>query len=166
MFIQTSRNNSSPEDFWEKQEKALGTPILAHTLAQYLSGGEPAERGQVTPPLWGLLYLTERALYFHHFAQRNWFSSLMQSPSGSSSAAGRGDEITMEIPLSPDLQVDSGEPRKKTLFGFSGFLGGAPRVLRVSDPATDAPPIAFTIEQTRSGVQEKLLELLAAGRGG
>lgn len=166
MFIQTSRNNSNPEDFWEQQEKALGTPILARALAQYRSGGEAAEKGEVKPPLWGLIYLTERALYFHHFAQQNWFSSLLQSTSGPSSAPGRGDEITMEIPLSADLQVDSGEPRKKTLFGFLDFFGGTDEILRVSDPAAgDAPPIVFSIEQKRSGVQEKLAELLTAHRG-
>jgi hypothetical protein len=166
VFIQTNRNDSSPEDFWEKQEKALGTPILARTLAQYLSGGDAGEKGQVMQPLWGLLYLTEQALYFHHFAQQNWVSSLMQSSSGRSSgrssAPGRGDEITMKLPLSRDLQVLPEEPRRKSFFGFLGFSGGTSETLRVNDLASDAPPIVFTIEQKRSGVQEKLSELLAA----
>jgi hypothetical protein len=59
-------------EFWEGVEKELGEKVLLSSLGQSLS---PVEA--LSPPLWGLFYLSSSFLCFRHFPQENWFSALL-----------------------------------------------------------------------------------------
>ncbi len=61
-------------DFWEQIQQDLGEQVLTRALGACVDGCRNSSRKH---PLWGLLFLTERALYFRHFAHKNSLSSLL-----------------------------------------------------------------------------------------
>lgn len=78
--------------FWDKTEEELGEEVIVYTMGRCLSGcGDVDVRGQI----WGLFFVTERALYFRHFPRHSWLDSLV---SGSRSAGG-DQEIYFSIPM-------------------------------------------------------------------
>ncbi|TVR71346.1 MAG: hypothetical protein EA427_04505 [Spirochaetaceae bacterium] len=141
--------NKPDEDvrkFWQGMEETLGTPILAYTLGQYLSGRD------VKGPMWGLLYLTRDTLYFQHFAQRNWFASVMQS----SGAIPGSENFTIEVALGPSLGLE-----QDNAGGWRRFLrGNAADTCRLVDRSGVADPFVFSIEQRDSSLLRELRRLL------
>ncbi len=137
MYSQDNGRADGGERFWNDVETRLGTPVLAHCLGSYVSGRE-------TPgPLWGLLYVTDYSLYFHHFDQRNWFSAVVQSHS---------TEVTFE--LSFDLRLRLSE---RTPSGWIRRLMDSHRnAYEIIDVSGEQSPFVFTIEQPNS----RLLEVL------
>ena len=65
------RESESTETFWKEMAESLGENVLSYTLGQYIGGLEPEG------PLWGILYMTETRLFFRHFPQQSWISSLV-----------------------------------------------------------------------------------------
>ena len=70
-------DSAATERFWKTVEERHGAPVLVRGMASYISGPH------ITGELWGLMYLVPDRLVFQHFAQRNWFSTLVTSPPGS-----------------------------------------------------------------------------------
>ncbi|MFP4010797.1 MAG: hypothetical protein ACLFUM_03790 [Spirochaetaceae bacterium] len=68
------RRRESPEEFWRRTEEDLGEKVLVYAMAKCLRGCAEGNAG-----VWGLLFVTERALYFRHFPSANWFSAIVQS---------------------------------------------------------------------------------------
>jgi hypothetical protein len=103
------RSGSTPsrDEFWAQLETELGTPILASTLGRYIEGRE------APGPLWGIVYFTADTLYFRHFAQSNWFSSMM-SADGDDRAVGSRN-VTMEVPLHEVESITTPMPRRGLL---------------------------------------------------
>ena len=143
--------NKPDEDvgkFWQGMEETLGTPILAYTLGQYISGRE------VTGPLWGLLYLTGNTLYFHHFAQRNWFASVMQS----SRAISGSESFTIEVALGPSVGLEQDNIQQ----GWRRFFrGNTADMCRLVDRSGAAEPFVFSVEERNSMLLQELNRLLA-----
>jgi len=83
-------NNDSmdAEEFWKEREKELGTAVLARALGQVVRNNAPA-------PLWGMLYTTEKALYFQTFYSENWLSTMF---SGGRKGRSRTRDEIVEIP--------------------------------------------------------------------
>lgn len=81
-FVRDSGSQAGVDEFWRETEEQIGETVLAHGLAQYRSGGE--EEG----PLWGLIYVTPTRLFFRHFPQENWFSSILGGGTAFGSGAG------------------------------------------------------------------------------
>lgn len=58
--------------FWDKTEAELGEAVIVCTVGRALSGWvKDVSRKE----LWGLFFLTERALYFRHFRKQHWLSA-------------------------------------------------------------------------------------------
>ena len=77
------------EEFWKEREKELGTAVLEKALGQVITENEKA------PPLWGIFYTTEKALYFQTFYSENWLSAMFSR--GRKGRSRSKDEI-IEIP--------------------------------------------------------------------
>lgn len=98
MFNVGRNQEEDAKKFWESVEREVGLPVLEYALGQYMSGYDDKEG-----PEWGLLYLTEKTLYFRHFPSANWFSAIMSA--GRSDK--RGDEgFTIQLALSSIADVD------------------------------------------------------------
>jgi hypothetical protein len=69
-----SSKRESPEEFWRRTEEELGEQVLLYTIGKCLEGC-----GADDTEVWGLFFVTERALYFRHFPSSNWFSAIMQN---------------------------------------------------------------------------------------
>lgn len=69
-----SQKRESPEEYWRRTEEELGETILLSTIGKCLEG---CGAGEVE--VWGLLFVTDRAVYFRHFPSVNWFTAMMQS---------------------------------------------------------------------------------------
>ncbi|MFW5828143.1 MAG: hypothetical protein ACOCU4_08620 [Alkalispirochaeta sp.] len=129
-----TRPNESRADFWAHLEHELGQPILASTLGRYIEGRDPAG------PLWGLVYITADTLYFRHFAQSNWFSSMMTADGDEGPASSRN--ITMEVPLQ-DVETVVLPVRRH---GVLRFLQHEDRVFRLSSRRAGADDFVFAVE--------------------
>lgn len=88
----------SPEEFWSGVEQERGEKVVKYSLAQYLGGME-----ELAAPRWGLIYVTESALCFRTFPQRNWFSSIL---TGGGARPGKDEEMEFCI-----LRSDIGAAR-------------------------------------------------------
>lgn len=108
-------NDAERHAFWNRVEERLGTAVLGHGLGRYLSG--EADPG----PLYGLLYCTADALYFHHFAQASWFSAFTANSAGNDDAPRpareREIEYRIEFALCEQLQQPAPATRLQRWFG-------------------------------------------------
>lgn len=149
-FLSNDSSRQDVEQFWHDLEQSLGSPIHAHALGRYISGRDEAG------PLWGLLYVTVQALYFHHFAQANWFSSLLTSADGRAKVL---DTVTIEVPLQAGMELRSARPP-----GWRRFLSGESRdvymLLAPGDESASEEPFVFTVEQRKTGLVPELRRVL------
>ncbi|MFW5694491.1 MAG: hypothetical protein ACOCYB_04940 [Alkalispirochaeta sp.] len=125
----------SREEFWVQLEQELGQPILASTLGRYIEGRRAAG------PLWGLVYITADTLYFRHFAQSNWFSSMMTADGGEGPV--QAQNVTMEVPLREVESVVPPTPRR----GILRILQREDRVFRLcAHRSTGDDDFVFAVE--------------------
>ena len=94
------------DEFWKNREEELGAPVLGKTLGRVIEEDEPG-------PIWGLFYMTSRALYFQTFASENWLSMLFTGGRG----GGRTRNETVEIPADSIVRFGT-MPRKGGWFGL------------------------------------------------
>lgn len=168
MSMLSGRGDQDTQQFWENLEESLGTPIRGYALGRYLSGRDPEG------PLWGLLYVTDETLFFHHFAQTNWFSAIMdqgRSRSTGSGPGGRGragghpgrnpdGSVTIEVGLHRLHVLEGSEPR-----GWRAWFSGADRdTYRLVDQSGARPPLEFTVEQSSSSLLRELRVILEEKR--
>lgn len=126
--------------FWGRVSEEIGAPVLAYGLGRYLSGRD------APGPLWGLLYHSERSFYFRHFAQQNWFSSLLTASRTNDAPGSSGDrEVLYEIPLAHIAEVQ--------VIGAGSwverFFHPSPPVVTLIGVFESAPPFRCTIENNR-----------------
>ncbi len=142
-----SKSPRSREEFWAQVERDLGQPIIASTLGRYLEGRE------APGPLWGLLYLTADTLYFRHFAQSNWFSSMMSTDGDD--APGQMKNVTLEVPFRSVSGVTPPMPRR----GIMRFLQSQDRVFRLHAlrERPDQGDFVFTVEGEMEPFTRELL---------
>ncbi|TVQ35613.1 MAG: hypothetical protein EA384_16050 [Spirochaetaceae bacterium] len=77
--------------FWDQTEEELGEEVIVYAMGRCLSGcAELPPSAQ----MWGLFFITERALYFRHFPRQSWFNSLM-----SSSGVSADKEVYISVPM-------------------------------------------------------------------
>jgi hypothetical protein len=86
-------NATNAAEFWRQTEEELGEKILVYTMGEHYDARGPAR------PLFGLLFVSESALHFRHFAQHNWISSLAAPSRRSAVRSTPEDEISIRIPL-------------------------------------------------------------------
>ena len=149
-LLRTNHVEAERHAFWSEVERRLGTPVLGHGLGRYLSG-------EVDPgPLYGLLYCTADALYFHHFAQVGWFSAFTAGVGATSAAprSAREREIEYRIAFSACRRLL--EPRQPT--PLQRWLGREEVVYRL--PRTDADTFAFSIDHRREPFAHALVTAL------
>ena len=94
-------DNIDADEFWKERERDLGTAVLEKTLGQVITENENA------PPLWGIFYTTEKALYFQTFYSENWLSAMFSGGKGRSRSK---DEI-IEIPAD-NIELFQVRPKK------------------------------------------------------
>jgi len=127
--------SGSRAEFWTQLERELGQPILASTLGQYIEGRDMAG------PLWGLIYITADTFYFRHFAQSNWFSSMMSADGDEGPVSSRN--ITVEVPLQDVETVILPIPRR----GILRILQNQDRVFRLRSRSTEGEDdFVFSVE--------------------
>ena len=153
VFQRRGRTSGGVEQFWKRLEAELGEPILEHALGRYLSGREEAG------PLWGLLYLTAGTLYFQHFAQTNWFSSIMRSGVGDEEREARNPkerDIRFEIPLQQvaELVVPESEGF------FTRFFRNTESIYRLRSVYAAAPPFVFSVDHREDEFVSELRSVL------
>ncbi|NBC29793.1 MAG: hypothetical protein GVY29_07360 [Spirochaetes bacterium] len=99
------------QEFWAKTEEELGESVEAYAMAFCASGCVKGDTG-----LWGLAFVTERALYFHHFQKRNWFMSVLTQDNS------RGDqEVKLEVAkdVIVSAEIRSEPSLLKRIFSYS-----------------------------------------------
>ena len=95
------------DEFWKNREEELGAPVIGKTLGRVVGEDEPG-------PIWGLFYMTSRALYFQTFASENWLSLLFTGGRGN----GRTKNETVEISAEDIIRFEV-LPRKAGWFGLT-----------------------------------------------
>ncbi len=61
------------EEYWKRKEEELNEKIIEKFLCRYLRGYR-----NFATPTWGLMYYTERALYFESVPRtKNWFENMI-----------------------------------------------------------------------------------------
>jgi hypothetical protein len=137
----------SPEDFWQRTEEELGETVAVYTIGKCYGG---CVEGDVE--VWGLFFVTERALYFRHFPSSNWFSALLQN--STSPGSGR-EEVYFSIPLEKieDAELEPEPSLLRRIFSYT------PPALRVTyrDRHGDTAELRFVCETKR----DEFLALLA-----
>jgi hypothetical protein len=150
-FLKDSAKHPEVDAFWAERADAIGEEILANGLAQYQSGGE--EEG----PLWGLVYVTPTRLFFQHFAQQNWFSSLM----GGTSAGGltkqqekspRERDVTLQWWLDRYSRIEDESDQSRFRALIFGRNAGKLRLVSRSG----GKAVVFTVEHNRNAVLSAL----------
>ncbi len=155
MVFQLGRRGSDGvENFWKRLEAELGEPIRTYALGRYISGREEAG------PLWGLLYVTAHTLYFQHFAQTNWFSSIVRSGVSDDEEVSRNPRernLRFEIPLQQVAQLVTPEPD-----GFFErlFRSNQP-VYRLRSVYESAPAFVFSVDNREDEFVSELQTVLA-----
>lgn|SRR5690554_4722692 len=151
-FLREQGPQAGVDEFWRETEEVIGEDVLAYGLAQYHSGGD--EEG----PLWGLIYVTATRLFFRHFPQENWFSSVLGGVGGTGGAGGgppkksaKERDVSLEWALSDysDL-VDESERGGVWNFFFGKNTGRLSLVPRGDRPF--GRPVVFTVEHERNAV--------------
>ena len=117
------------EEFWKNREEELGISVLGKTLGRVI-------RDDRAYPIWGLFYLTAKAVYFQTFESENWLSLLFTGGKGS----GRTKNETVEIPAEDIV-------RFQTAPGKKGFLK------RLRQPTL----IDLAWNSKETGIEENLL---------
>ena len=87
-----SQEEQQVKAFWDKTEAELGEEVIACTMGKGLSGWSADEPQR---ELWGLFFVTERALYFRHFPAQHWLSSMVAG----SALSVKDEEIYVAIPI-------------------------------------------------------------------
>jgi len=130
----------SVEEYWAQVSDEIGSPVLAYGLGKYLSGRDDPG------PLWGLLYHSASTFYFRHFAQQNWFSSLLTTTRSTGSSSGdRNREVLFEIPIAHIQTVEVAGPESL----MERIFRPSPSVISLVSMFESAPPFRFTIENNR-----------------
>jgi hypothetical protein len=124
----------SRDEFWKQLETQLGQPILASTLGRYIEGRDTAG------PLWGIVYFTGDTFYFRHFAQSNWFSSMMSVDGDEGAVANRN--VTLEVSLREVESVTLPMPRK----GILRLFLSQDRVFRLRSRHGEQADFVFAVE--------------------
>ncbi len=109
--------DQSVREFWVKTEEELGETVEAYAMAFCASGCVKGDTG-----LWGLAFVTERALYFHHFQKRNWFMSVMTQDNS------RGDQ-ELKLEVAKDVIISAEIHREPSL--LKRIFSYSPPVLEV-----------------------------------
>jgi hypothetical protein len=149
-------SGESRNQFWERLADELGTPIVAHTLGRYLSGArEPG-------PLWGIFYCTAEALYFRHFAQRSWISSLatLGSDDEDSRRPVHEQEVVLHIPFGTVAEVVP--PPVRSWFGR--FVHGDEGLFMLRREESFGEQFVFFVEQDPVAFAAAIAQGVAAAR--
>lgn len=137
-----SDTNAELARFWSQMEEKIGERILVYALGQYVGGRD------IPGPLWGLIYVSETAVHFQHFPQKNWFSAIlnMSGRTGPAAAPDRDEEVVYRIGLR-----DVKALRKPGTRGFLHHLVFAREpVFALESTFEGIEPFQFTIENRRS----------------
>ncbi len=150
-FFSKEPTDEGIRQFWQETEEQIGETVIVYGLAEYLSGGE--EEG----PLWGLIYVTSTRLFFRHFPQTSWISSLVSAgaPEVGSGRPKKAKErdITMVWPLGRFHHVE--QPRSEEAWWRRILFGS--KTLPVSlQPVTEGGlgghQVVFSIEHNRAAI--------------
>lgn len=71
------RDSEEVRRFWAETEEQLGETVILYDMARCITGC-----GESNRPLWGLTFITDRALYFRHFAKPHWLTAFPGRGSG------------------------------------------------------------------------------------
>jgi hypothetical protein len=111
VFKPHSSKQESVESFWERTEAELGETVELYDMAYCPSGCLAGDVG-----IWGLAFVTNRALYFHHFPKRNWFTSVVTQDASA-------DEQELKLEVDRDsiraVQVHREESLLRRIFTYS-----------------------------------------------
>ena len=157
VFPLRRRKSEGVEHFWKRLEAELGEPIRAYALGRYISGRE--ESG----PLWGLLYVTAGTLYFQHFAQTNWFSSIVRSgvsDEENESRSPRERNLRFEVPFQQVAELVTPEPDRF----FERLFRPTEPVYRLRSVYESAPSFVFSVDNRQEEFVSELQAVLANAR--
>jgi len=112
-----SPKGESPEEFWRRTEEELGETVEVYTIGKCLEGCD-ADGTEV----WGLFFVTGRALYFRHFPSSNWLSAMLQSATDPTSPR---QGIYFSIPLE---DISAAEIERETSLLRRIFHYSPPRI--------------------------------------
>ncbi len=83
------RDDEQVRQFWEETEEELGEMVIVYAMGRCLSGCS-----EIAAPLWGLVFITERAFYFRHFAKPQWLTAF---PAGAPGHRNIDEEVYFSI---------------------------------------------------------------------
>ena len=144
------RSETTPEEYWASIGEQLGEPVRAYALGRLVSGDDIRTKGILAPsPRWGLIFITDSAVYIESGKSQNWFQKLITT---------RQDNDPPErqrIPVESITRVTI--PRPKT--GLYRLLS-SPEVL-VQLVHTGTPGTTLIYMDQRGSNDRKVMDLLA-----
>ena len=77
------KKETSPEEYWADVAEEIGEPVRAYALARIADVAGPEQTGMLAPrPEWGLVFITDSALYVERGSPPNWFQRLVMNRQG------------------------------------------------------------------------------------
>ena len=74
------KKETSPEEYWAAIAEELGEPVRAYALARLIDVDGPEQTGMFAPrPEWGLVFITDSALYVERGSSQGWLQRLVTS---------------------------------------------------------------------------------------
>ncbi|MFP4485095.1 MAG: hypothetical protein ACLFO1_09610 [Spirochaetaceae bacterium] len=111
VFQGESTTRQDVQEFWRRTEEELGETVEAYAMAHCISGCLESGAG-----LWGLAFITNRALYFHHFAKQNWFMSIVTAER---SAASKEVKLDVDRESIREVSISREPSLLKRIFAYS-----------------------------------------------
>ena len=145
------KKETSPEEYWADVAEEVGEPVRAYALARIADIAGPEQTGMFAPkPEWGLVFITDSALYVERGSTPNWFQRLVMNRQGH------------EAPTRDAIRIDS-----MTKVIIPPPRTGLRRILAVPEIVVeihhDGTPGVLRLVLDRRGPNDKLLIDILSG---
>ena len=145
------KKETSPEEYWAAVAEEVGEPVRAYALARMMDVAGSEQTGMFTPkPEWGLVFMTDSALYVERGSSPNWFQRLVMNRQ-SNEAPTRST-----IPIDSMTKVIIPPPRT----GWRRILAAPEIVVEIHH---DGTPGVLRLVLDRRGPNDKLLIDILSG---
>ena len=144
------KNETSPEEYWAAVAEEIGEPVRAFALARLIDVSGSEQSGMFAPRQeWGLVFMTDSALYTERGGSQSWIQRLMTTRQRTDAPERR------TIPIDSMTQVTIPPPKS----GLRGLLA-APEV--TVEIRYDGTPGLLRLVLDRRGQNDKnLVDLLS-----
>lgn len=145
------KKETSPEEYWAAIAEEVGEPVRAYALARLIDVDGPEQTGMFAPrPEWGLVFITDSALYVERGSSQGWLQRLVTNRPAQQAP----ERSTIPIDSMTEVII----PPPKT--GLRRLLAAPETVVEIHHEGT---PRALRLVLDQRGANDKLLIEILSG---